>query len=262
MFIKFSILLAISTVFVFSNNMNARMIMERVDNRNKCKNQISDMKMILRDQSFEKRIRKLKIFKHTNDNITKSLLFFNYPADVKNSGFLTYDYSNVETDDKQWLYLPALKRIKQISSSDRSKSFMGSDFTYGDMKKPEISHFNYRILESTKIKGKDVWVIEALPISNKIIKETGYTKSILFVRKDIYFIIRAVYFLKKGKKQKYYDVKTLKKINNIWIATQTTMTTRQKKKTLHQTIIEQYNIKFNQNFNTSLLSLRGLKNGI
>ncbi len=262
MSLKFFMLLIISTVFVFSNNMNARMIMEKVDNRNESKNQVSDMKMILLDKSSEESIRKLKIFKHTNKNVTKSLLFFNYPADVKNTGFLTYDYSSVETNDKQWLYLPALKRIKQIASSDRSKSFMGSDFTYGDMKRQEIDYFNYRILKSTKINSKDVWVIEALPINHKVIKETGYTKSILFVRKDIYFIIRAVHFLKKGKKQKFYDVKTLKKINNIWIATQTIMTTCQKKKRLHQTIIEQYNIKFNKNFNTSLLSLRGLKNGV
>ncbi len=262
MSLKIFILLMISTVFVFSSSMDARKIMEKVNNRPESKSQVSDMKMILFDKSSKERVRKLKMFKQKNSNITKSLLFFSYPADIKNSGFLTYDYSSVETDDKQWLYLPALKRIKQIASSDRSKSFMGSDFTYGDMKRQEIDHFNYRILKSTKINGKNVWVIEALPINHKVIKETGYTKSILFVRKDIYFIIRAVHFLKKGKKQKYYNVKSLKKINNIWIATQTIMTTRQKKKTLHQTIIEQYNIKFNKNFNTSLLSLRGLKNGV
>ena len=261
MSLNFFILIIVSSTYVFSSNMDALKIMEKVYNRHESKSQVSDMKMILQDQSSKKRIRKLKVFKQKNSNMTKSLLLFSYPKDVKNSGFLTYDYSGTETNDKQWLYLPALKRIKQITSNERSKSFMGSDFTYGDMKKPEINHFNYHIIKSTKINSKDVWIIEALPINNKIIKETGYTKSILFVRKDIYFIIRAVHFLKK-QKQKYYDVKTLKKINNIWIATQSTMATRQKNRILHQTTIEHYNIKFNKNFDSSLLSLRGLKNGI
>ena len=262
MLLKIFILLGISTSFIFSYAMDARKIIENVNNRHVSNSQISDMKMTLLDKSLEKKVRKLKMIKYKNDKMSKSLLFFNYPPDVKGSGFLTYDYNNVKTDDRQWLYLPALKRIKQITSSERSKSFMGSDFTYGDMKEQEINHFKYRILKSTKVKGKDVWVIEALPINNKIAKETGYAKSILYIQKNIYFIVRAVHFSKQGKKQKYYDVKNLKKIGKSWIATQMSMTTRQGKKRLHQTIITLSNIKLNTPLNTSLLSLRGLKSGI
>ena len=60
-------------------------------------------------------------------------MFFLSPADVKDTGFLTYDYDEEGRDDDQWLYLPALKKTKRIASGDKSGSFMGSDFTYADM---------------------------------------------------------------------------------------------------------------------------------
>jgi len=260
--LKFLILLSILVSSVFSDNINARKIMEKVNSRYEGQNQISNMEMILINKSSQKKVRKLRTLKQITDNVTKSILFFNYPLDVKGSGFLTYDYSDMVIDDEQWLYLPALQKTKRIVSSERSKSFMGSDFTYGDMKKHEINNYTYKILKSLKVNGHDTWVIEALPINHKVIEETGYTKSILFVQKDIYFIVRAVYFLKEGKKRKYLDIQELKQIKNIWIATRTTMTTQQGRKKLHQTILNQYNVKFDQDIDTSLLSLRGLKNGI
>ena len=64
----------------------------------------------------------------------KSIMFFEYPGDVKGTGFLTWDYDEPGKDDDKWLYLPAMKKTRRISgSSARQDYFMGSDFTYVDM---------------------------------------------------------------------------------------------------------------------------------
>jgi hypothetical protein len=190
------------------------------------------------------------------------IMFFKQPADVKNTGFLTYDYDDANKDDDQWLYLPALHKSKRISSSDKSGSFMGSDFTYSDMVSRELEDYDFSLEKEMQVNGKDVWIIKATPRSKDIIKETGYTKSLLFIRKDNYVVIRGINWVKKGKKLKYFDMKGLKLIDNIWTPTEIHMTTKKGKKVLHKTILKFSNIKYNQDLDSNLFTLRRLEKGL
>ena len=101
--------------------------MEKVNARDVGERSISEMEMILIDKKGNKRVRKLKTYGLEQGKDSKSLMFFISPADVKNTGFLTYDYDESGKDDDQWLYLPALRKTKRIASGDKSGSFMGSD---------------------------------------------------------------------------------------------------------------------------------------
>ncbi|HAK59466.1 MAG TPA: outer membrane lipoprotein-sorting protein, partial [Nitrospiraceae bacterium] len=101
----------------------ARAIMQKVDDRDDGDNGTSSLEMILIDKHGSKRIRKISGFMKDFGEDTYRLMFFLHPVDVKDTGFLTYDYDAADKDDDQWLYLPALRKTKRIASSDKSGSF-------------------------------------------------------------------------------------------------------------------------------------------
>jgi hypothetical protein len=241
---------------------DARSIMQAVDERDDGDNGISDLEMILVDKRGNERVRKMRSYSKEFGDDDYTLMFFQSPADVKDTGFLTYDYDDEERDDDQWLYLPALKKTKRIATGDKSGSFMGSDFSYADMTERPLSAYEYKILEETEVRGQPVWVIESVPITEKERDETGYTKSVSFVRKDNFVVVRAKSWLKKGQRNKYLDVKKLEQVDGIWVATDMTMTTKKGKTTLHKTLLKNSNVRFNQALDEDLFSTRQLEKGL
>ncbi len=239
-----------------------REIMERVDARDDGDRAIEDVEMVLIDKRGNQRVRKIRAFSRDEGKDTHTIMFFLSPADVKDTAFLTYDYDDPDKDDDQWLYLPALKKTKRIASTDKSGSFMGSDFTYADMTDRELDYYNYRLMKEDEVDGVKVWQIEAIPNTEKEIEETGYTKSVLFVRQDNYVVIRAVNWVKKGKRLKYFDVKKLDLIDGIWVPTEMQMTTKKGKTTLHKTIIKAHDTRFNQDLDADQFTVRKLEAGL
>ena len=242
--------------------LSAREIMEKVDAREDGDNMIADLEMILIDKSGHKRFRKLRSFTKDKGEDTQRLMFFLEPADVKDTGFLTYDYYEGFKDDDQWLYLPELKKTKRIASSDKSSSFMGTDFSYADMTRRVLDEWNYKILKEDQVRGKKVWLIETSPVDKKVEDRYGYTKSVVFVRQDIFFVVRAVSWVKEGRKLKYFDVRELEKIDGIWVGTKLHMKTVKNKRTLHQTEFNFNRIKFNQEVQEDLFTIRRLEKGM
>ena len=241
--------------------LSARQIMERVDARDDGDDVSQDLEMILIDKRGNQRVRRLRSYARDEGEDEYSIMFFLTPADVEDTGFLTYDYDEPERDDDQWLYLPALSRTKRIAQGDRSGSFMGSDFSYADMTDRPLDHYEYTLMGETEVEGYPVWQIESVPITEHEKDETGYTKSVQFVRKDNYVVVRSVSWVKKGGRLKYFDVKKLDQIDGIWVATETHMSTRKGKKTLHKTVLLIENVKFNQDLDDDLFSLRQLEKG-
>jgi len=179
------LLLPFIASYAFADDPEARAIMEKVDARDDGDNQISDMEMILIDKKGKERIRKIHAFSKDKGEDILKLMFFQHPADVKDTAFLTFDYDDPDKDDDQWLYLPALKKTKRIASTDKSGSFMGSDLTYSDMTSRNLEDYDYTFYEKAKekeVNGIKTWVIWSVPRSKDIIKETGYEKSLIFVR--------------------------------------------------------------------------------
>ena len=237
-------------------------IAKQVDERDEGDKSISTMEMVLIDRQGNNRVRKMKTYTMDKGQDTQSVIFFMSPADVRNTAFLTYDFGGSSKDDDQWLYLPALKKTKRIASSDKSSSFMGSDFTYSDMTSRDINDYTYRIAKETTVRDNPVWVMESIPKTQKIIDETGYTKSYMFVRQDNYVVVRALHILKETGKKKYLDVKKLEEIDGIWVATEIEMKTTQDKNTLHRTILKLEDVKFNQDMDDAFFSVRRIEKGL
>ena len=256
-----AVLLLVAPMLALADDPKAREIMERVDARDDGDNATSNLQMVLIDKRGKQRVRELRSFSKDVGEDTYSMMFFLSPADVEDTGFLTYDYDEADRDDDQWLYLPALKKTKRIASSDKSGSFMGSDFSYADMTDRPLSRYDYALLQEGEVDGHPVWVIEAVPNHPTEQKETGYEKSVYFVRKDNDVVIRAKIWVKKGSRNKYMEVEKLEVIDGIWVPTLMTMTTKKGTKTLHKTVLRSSEVKFNQDLDLDTFSVRGLESG-
>ena len=243
----------------------ARSIMEKVDARDDGDNQTADMEMVLIDKKGKKRIRKIRTSSKDKGKDTLKLMFFEHPADVKNTAFLTYDYDDADKDDDQWLYLPALRKSKRIATVDKSGSFMGSDLNYSDMTSPDLEDYDFSFYEKGKeseVRGKKVWVIWSIPRTKAVVRETGYKKSLVFVRPDLDMVVRAIRWVDQGGYLKYVDAKSLEQIDGIWVATETHVTKKKGKKTVHKTILRLNNVKFNQDLKYDLFTIRRMEKGL
>jgi hypothetical protein len=237
-------------------------IAQKVHDRDEGDNYTANMKMILTDKNAKTRVRDLKTYtKYKGDDKLK-LMFFLTPADVRNTAFLTYDYEDSDRDDDQWLYLPELKKVKRIASSDKSSSFMGSDFTYSDMTSRNVQDYTYKIMKEPVVGGHKTWQMLVTPKTDKTIDETGYTKSIMFIRQDNFVIVQALHYIKAGKKLKYMKITSLQEIDGIWTTKKMQMITKKGKKKLHKTIFEFSDIKYNQDLEESFFSTRTLERGL
>jgi len=122
----------------------------------------------------------------------KSMSIFDKPADVKGTAFLTF--SHAIKPDEQWLYLPALKRVKRINSKNKSGPFMGSEFAYEDIASQEVEKYTYKYLRDETLNGIDCFVIERYPAY----KHSGYTRQVGWINKAEYRPEKIVFYDRKN----------------------------------------------------------------
>ena len=120
---------------------------------------------------------RIKVLEVAEDG-DKSLFVFDEPRDVKGTALLVHAHR--EEADDQWLYLPALKRVKRISSSNRSGSFMGSEFAYEDMGAQEVERFTYRCLRDEPCGDLTCTLVERVPTD----KKSGYRRQLIWQDRD------------------------------------------------------------------------------
>ncbi len=155
--------------------------------------QKADLLMILRNRHGQESVRELRNRSlEVADDGDKLLVIFDRPRDVKGTAFLTFTHKAGQDD--QWLYLPALKRIKRISSNNKSGPFMGSEFAYEDLTSQEIDKYTYKHLRDETVDSLDCFVVERIPVDPK----SGYTKQIVWYDKQEYRIRKLEFYDRKA----------------------------------------------------------------
>lgn len=221
---NFLLTLSFLITFILSNvyPQSGREIMEKVINKETWNDMTADLYLTIIDSRGGKREREIKSYmKKYGKDETKMLMFFLKPADVKGTSFLIVEHK--DRDDDRYLYIPALRRVKRILSSGKGGSFMASDFSYYDIGKPELEDFKYNLIGEEKLGEVDCYVIECLPASPQIEKDTGYSKIVRWVRKDNYMILKSDYYSRDGKKFKVLDVEKIEEIEKVLFSTVMTM---------------------------------------
>lgn len=139
------------------------------------------LEMVLRNRHGQESQRKMrsKVLEVKGDG-DKSLIIFDYPKDVSGTAFLSFTHAT-KADD-QWLYLPALKRVKRISSSNKSGPFMGSEFAYEDISSQEVAKYKYQYLRDEALNGRNTFVVERYPQY----ENSGYTRQIVWIDQQMY----------------------------------------------------------------------------
>ncbi len=197
-----------------------------------------ELKMILKNKNGQTSERSMttRTLELTEDG-DKSLIVFNSPKDVKGTATLTYTHK--EGSDDQWLYLPSIKRVKRISSNNKSGPFVGSEFAYEDLSSQEVEKYGYKFLEE---KGS-LLLVEQDPVDPK----SGYTRRIVTYNKDKGYRIEKVEFYDRKnallKTLTYNDYRLYK--NKFWRAATFNMVNHQSNK---ETLLEFSNYDFGVNF--------------
>ncbi len=153
----------------------------------------TDMEMTLRNRQGQESLRKMSTSTlEIEGDGDKSLTIFDQPRDVKGTAFLSFTHALVP--DEQWLFLPALKRVKRISSANKSGPFMGSEYAFEDISSDEIEKYTYKWLRDEAVDGRDAFVIERIPQY----EHSGYTRQIAWVDKEMYRPVKVEYYDRKN----------------------------------------------------------------
>lgn len=153
--------------------------------------------MVLRDSGGRETERKMRVQGlERNDDGNMTLFVIESPPDVKGVTLLTH--SHKDREDDQWLYLPALKRVKRIAGNTRTGSFMASEFSYEDLAPPEIERYSYRLLREETYEAQECYVLERVPID----VNSGYSRMDVWLDKVHYRIRRVDYYDRSNRLQK------------------------------------------------------------
>ena len=255
-----TIKLVIAVVILFATSFGAnaqltgRQIVEKAYNLPTGDDQTSVLTMTLTNKSGQTRVRKIQQYTKDLGDTEKSIMFFLTPADVKNTSFMNWTYDSDKADD-QWIYLPALKKVKRISSDSKSDYFMGSDFTYDDLGDRKLDADVHTLLKEETLNEHACYVVESVSKD----EDYMYSKTKTWIRKDNFVGMKKEFYDEDGELLKILTLKKVEKIAGFWIRMHSEMKNVQKN---HKTNMVLTNIKVNTGVSTSKFSERMMMRGM
>jgi outer membrane lipoprotein-sorting protein len=207
--------------------------------------------MVLINKKGEKKIRKLESYSKEGKNGRNSFMKFVEPADVKGTTFLIIGYN--KGDDEQRIYLPALGKIRRISSSNKDQKFMGSDLTYYDMEDHEYNDFTYKYIKDDNYEGMDCHVIEMYPTD----KNSPYSKQVTWISKKDFFAYKLeCYDKKRNKKIKTIVSLDVKSFDGVLIPQRMVVDNHVEN---HKTLVQDTNIKINKGLKDTIFTIQNMQ---
>jgi outer membrane lipoprotein-sorting protein len=220
----------------------------------------TDVTFHLRNAAGQERIRLTsgpsKLIPGTTDN--RRLITFNAPADVRGTKTLLIEHSNA--DDDIWIYLPAMKKVRRLVASNKRDSFVGTDFSYGDVIGHKVPDWTHKLIKEEKVDGKECYVVESLPKDGEVEGISGYSKRVSWIDRGSWVAVRVDIYDPNGdllKKITAEDVQEVDPENHKWQAMKQTAANVQ---TGHTTILEFKNFKANVGVSDHIFTSRSLEN--
>lgn len=241
---------------------DGREIMRRVVAREEGDHVVRDLRMELTDRSGATRIREAKVFRETFETVEKLAIFFQEPANIAGTAFLTYDYKASHKADDQWLYLPALRKARRISAANRGDYFLGTDFSYEEIKnenKIELSDYTYEFLRTDDGNDGKVYVVEGQPATADITAELGYSRVVWHVDPTTWLFTKTDFWDPNGNHLKTLRNVQTKRFDDIWVATHMTAVNH---KTGHRTVFVFSNFDYESEIPDWMFEKRALRRGL
>jgi outer membrane lipoprotein-sorting protein len=231
-------------------------IMKEQSRRHQAKSEEARSKITLVDPSGKEKQRELIVIsRRGDDGLSKIVLKFLAPADIRNTGLLTWEQAG-DKDDDQWLFLPATKAVNRIASSSKKGAFMNTDLAYEDLRPENLESHTYNVLREEDLGGQRCWVIEAVPSTDKEKMESGYAKRVFWVRKDLHLTVQTEFYNRSDKLFKRAAFSDFANVGGeLWRAKTVRVETLDRKTATVLTTVEQ---KVNQTVDENLFTQQGL----
>jgi len=197
------------------------------------------LKMVLVDASGGDTVRELRTKTlEGRDDGDQLLAIFESPADVRGTVFLSHTHA--DRADDQWLYLPALKRVKRIAPANRTSPFMGSEFSYEDLASAEVEKYSYAYRGEEMLSGEPRFLLERIPVD----AESGYRRQLVWVDLDRYVPLQIEFYDRRGEKLKTLQLREYRQyLGRYWRAHEARMQNHQSGRS---TVLRWNDIRFGQ----------------
>ena len=250
----------LTTIILFSGLANAQDltgldVIKNVYNRPTGNDMAGNLIMTIENSRGNQRVREIKQFVKSVKNGEKKIMFFLSPADVKNTSFMTWSYDEKGKSDDQWIYLPALKKVKRISSDSKGDYFMGSDFTYDDLGDRHPMDDTHTILREEVVNGEETIVIESVPKD----EEYMYSRTVTWVVKDSWIGLKKEFYDEDDELLKILTVEGQKSFGDVIILTKVKMNNVQRNQF---TIMEFSDVQIDTGIPNNKFTERMMKRGI
>ena len=224
-------------------------IMQQVANQSELhKTQKSVVYMTILDAKNRQRDRYFNYTKKiVSKNETKSLIKFYKPTNIKNTALLS-SADKIKDKTTQWLYLPAFKSVKRLSTEEKNKSFVGSDFSISDIAGRLVNKDRHRFIKE----DSKYYYIESVPKDS----QDPYAKLIVVVHKETFVPIKIDFYDRQNKLFKTLSNQKVKKIKGMYLVTKSIMNNRETK---GQTTITSSDIRVGISVSNADVGLRGLQ---
>ena len=201
---------------------DAREFMAEIHDRAGFDDMVGQSTLTLVSANGGTKVRVFKMASRRNDEgESDMILFMESPADMRGNGFLMLGHAG--RDDDRYIYVPALRRVNKIVGAGRGGAFMSSDFSIDDIGRPELDEWVWTFAGEEEVNGHACRKVEATPISDKVARETGYTKVVWYVDEALKTSRAADYYDRQGVRFKRMDVAAIEELNGVPFATDMTM---------------------------------------
>jgi hypothetical protein len=238
---------------------SAAEIMERNFNVTKVVDSVSEATFTLISKTGQERVRKTaavtKLQANGVDNM--QLIRFLSPPDVRGTAILLIEHS--DRDDDIWVYLPALKKVRRLVSSNKRDSFAGTDFSYGDVIGHKVGEWEHRLVGEEPVDGQACYVVESVPRMEAVKVSAGYARRRSWIRKDNFVMAKGEYWDQAGQPLKTIRAGSVQLVDpgrQKWQAMRLEALNSQ---TGHRTVIQYDTFKANQQVRDDFFTTRYLE---
>lgn len=222
----------------------------------------ADTKLVLRDEHGGERVRLSSVTTKLEDNgiDNERIVRFTAPEDVKGTSILLVEHS--AADDDMWIYLPALGKVRRLVASNKRDSFVGSDFSYGDVIGYPVGQWHHEFAGADTVAGEACYLVESTPVSDEIKDTSGYSKRLSCISKTRYVTLYMKLWDTEGdplKEEHFSSFKNVDATHGKWVSMDGTAKNLQ---TGHSSEVIFTYYKVDGSVSSSLFSVRTLQNGL
>ncbi len=221
-----------------------------------------NLKMEMVDRHGKTRVRETRAFRKYFGDEKRTAIYYLTPKNVKDTAFLTYDYSDNSLDDDQWLYLPAMRKVRRISASDRGDYFLGTDFSFEDIKQEtrvSINDYTRKTIGEDSEDGVHCYLVEEKTIDAETAKELGHLRRESCVDDNIWIVRRSKFWDLQNNLLKTVYYRDISKVQGIWTAH---IIEVENHKTGHHTTFTFSDIDYEKGVKDTIFTQQALRRGL